>query len=448
MHKPSITIWSLALILSLATLAGMQPPACVAAKRSLSKADRTALALIRTQAKTNFSTGVMPFWTRYTEDKQYGGLLLGVDNTGHPVADKGKYLVLYPRVIWSLAAAHEFGMRDHDYLGLAKRSIAFMTTKMWDKEYGGFYEAVGQDGTPTNDSKHVYCEEFMLYALSKYYQVSHDANAKVWAERLFDVLYSKAHDAKLGGYREDFDRTWTNLLPYSYGVGGVPSCKTVNTHMHMMEGLTALVLADPQPRFRKALAEVTDLLMTKSVQPDGTATEPLTMDWKPRPDGEGRMSVYYGHDVELAWMLPDAYHALGRPDGPAKKAALMLIDQSLRDGFDNVNGGIGRIGPRQGKLFDDPRYVNDRRVKEWWEQAECLTALVRAYHWTGNRKYLVAFEKEWDWTYKHQINHANGTWYNDVDWADGANPRGNGDTYHDGRALINVVREIDAILGK
>jgi hypothetical protein len=72
----------------------------------------------------------------------------------------------------------------------------------------------------------------------------------------------------------------------------------------------------------------------------------------------------------------------------------------------------------------------------------------RAYHWSGDRKYLLAFEKQWSWVYDHQIDHATGAWYTDVDWSTGGNAAGHGDTYHDGRALMNVVHEIDAILAK
>jgi mannobiose 2-epimerase len=421
----------------------------------LTRADRTALTTIDSQVKSDLATDIMPFWTRYTWDDQNGGFKTVVDRSGHPTAGD-KYIIMQARMIWTLSAAHEFGLRDRGYLALAKKGVAFITDKMWDSTNGGFYMEVAADGTPKDTSKYLYAQEFVLYALSEYYRVSRDENARVWAERVFDLIQDKCADHQYGGYREDFDQKW-NLLPSSLGIGGSPSCKTVNTHMHLMEAFTALVQADPKPRYEKALADVVKL-MTAAITPQGYAIEPFTMDWKPWPaggTGHDRSSVHYGHDVELAWLLMDAYRALGWPLTDLKKPALSLIDQALANGYDWQRGGIGDRGPRVGKLFDDPAYSADRKTKQWWQQAEALTAFIRAYRWTGNRRYLTAFEKQWSWVRTYQIDHKDGDWFDEVDWNIGAptdpDNKGLGGwkvCYHDGRAEMNVAHELDGILSR
>ena len=113
--------------------------------------------------------------------------------------------------------------------------------------------------------------------------------------------------------------------------------------------------------------------------------------------------------------------------------------------------------PRVGRVFGDPKYAGDLKKygKEWWEQAEMLTALSTAYRHTHDQRYLNALEKEWSWVWNYEIDHKAGDWYEAVDFNTGKPLASlNGDSggwkcdYHDGRAMMNLVTELDAILDK
>jgi mannobiose 2-epimerase len=429
----------------------MTVPATETSASALTGAERDRLTTILHQADGNFRESVMPFWTRATWDDKNGGYLTDVDRKGNPKPGGDKYTIMTARMIWTLSAAHAYGIRDRGYLELAGKGVKFLTSKMWDPQYGGFYMSVKEDNTPDDTRKYTYCQEFVVYALSEYARVSGDKGALAWAEKTYDFCKQKAGDGDLG-FHEDFDREW-KPLPDSLGVGGVRSGKTLNVHMHMMEALTALTDASQSPKYKAELAHLTDLLLAKVIdRKDGCAMEPFDRMWHPVPDGKGRISTFYGHNVEMAWLLKDAWRALGRDREKIRPIFCGLLDNALKYGIDLDRGGIAGIGPYNHPVIDDPRYKDDIRQKEWWEQAESLVAFSEGYEWTHDPRYLHAFEKQWDWVWKHQIDQEDGDWFTEVKWDTGEPltvDKGMGGwkvCYHNGRALMRTSTALRAIL--
>jgi mannobiose 2-epimerase len=423
-----------------------------ASASSLSASDRSALETMRAQAQCDLTSDILPFWTRETLDPKFGGFNTVVDRYGKPTSDI-KYVIMQARMIWTLSAAWEFGIHNERYKSLAANGVKFMTQKMWDPKYGGFYMSVKRDGTPDDTRKEIYAQEFALYGLSEYARVFHDKIALERAKHTWAVIQRRAADPRHGGYREDFDRSW-HPISASLGVTGAPSGKTINVHMHLMEALTAFYRANPTPANRKALESVVDVIRAKAMTNRGYILEPFSRDWTPVPDGSGRMTTFYGHDVEMAWLMRDTYVTLGRDPKTIEPTLYALIDDALTDGFDWNRGGLAFTGPRVGKAFGDPKYASDLKQKDWWEQAELLTALSTAYRYTHKKIYLDALQREWSWVWKYQIDHKAGDWYTDVDFKTGAPltlDKGAGGwkvCYHDGRALMNLIQQLNAILGE
>jgi mannose/cellobiose epimerase-like protein (N-acyl-D-glucosamine 2-epimerase family) len=74
---------------------------------------------IRNKAVANLKDSVLPFWTRATWDPQHGGFWGRVDRGGNVVDTSEKLLIKQVRMLWSLSAAHKFGITDKGYLELA-----------------------------------------------------------------------------------------------------------------------------------------------------------------------------------------------------------------------------------------------------------------------------------------------------------------------------------------
>jgi len=165
--------------------------------KPLTPAEHARLTTILRQADADFRDDVMPFWTRYTWDDQYGGFMTAVDRQGNPGKNTDKYLIMQARMIWTLASAHAYGIRNRGYLPLAGKAAKYVIHKMWDPKYQGFYLKVARDGTPSDTNKFTYCQEFAIYALAKYAQVSGDREALAWAEKTYALVKEKGAMARL-----------------------------------------------------------------------------------------------------------------------------------------------------------------------------------------------------------------------------------------------------------
>jgi mannose/cellobiose epimerase-like protein (N-acyl-D-glucosamine 2-epimerase family) len=93
-----------------------------------------------------------------------------------------------------------------------------------------------------------------------------------------------------------------------------------------------------------------------------------------------------------------------------------------------------------------------RHIRRWWEQAEMLVATLLAYQLTGEVRYLIAFERQFDWVWTFQIDHEQGDWFETTDWRSGrplSFVKGHDwkEPYHGARALMEVSRRL-ALLGK
>ena len=202
------------------------------------------------------------------------------------------------------------------------------------------------------------------------------------------LLEAKAHDATYGGYVEFFNRDWSaepaDVMPYL----GVPhGVKTMNTHLHLMEALTAFYRASQLPLAATRLAELITIQSNTVVRKaHGACTDQYARDWTPRlaPD-VARAS--YGHDLENIWLLVDAHDALGLPIAPQEDLFRTLFANALAHGYDRQAGGFYDSGP----LGLDA----DRRGKIWWVQAESLVSALTMYQLTGDAQYADVFRQTW-----------------------------------------------------
>lgn len=410
----------------------------------LAAGDRAALAATLVQVRDHLREGIMPYWAERSPDSRHGGFLTHLDETGQPTGTTHKWLTMQTRMIWSFAAAHRHGLNDRGYLDLAEQGFAFVEEHMRDREHGGYFAVVSRSGEMLKDHKSTYQQTFAIYAFSELFLASGNARALASAEALFDVFQAKARDGDLG-YHEHLAADWSLRE-------GKPLRKTLDTHMHVMECFTTLYEASGKAQHRAALEQVVDLLLAKAIHPqDGYAYEPYDRDWVPQPGRDRAMTTMYGHNVELAWLLLEAFRVLGRDRDQHRDAVLGLIDHALTFGVDRERGGLALYGPQMGDVLDADQLSPRRLTKSWWEQAELLVATAEAFEWTHEQRYLLGLRSTWDWTWKHQIDHVHGEWFLATDWATGAatNAGKGGDykcAYHNGRALMRIERCLERIL--
>lgn len=328
---------------------------------------------------------------------------VAADGRGDVGADKS--LVLATRLLWTFSHAPRAGfsevVREADDLfrGLVR---------FWDPDHGGFFWSLDGAGGPRERYKHVYGQSFAIYALAEYHALTRNPWALALAQATFRTLDRTARDARQGGYLEAFEADWSPREAPSPVNGR--AAKSMNTHLHLLESLTALWRLWPDPVLKERLNALFDLLISRILNP---ATHHyrlfFTPDWTPL--GDPRVS--FGHDIEGSWLMVETAEALRDPErlSAARREALAMADAVLAEGMDSagalVNEGL------HGSIVDAD--------KDWWPQAEGLVGLVNAYVLSGDDRYLRAAERLWAFVEHCLIDRAGGEWFAKTDAA--GNPR-------------------------
>jgi mannobiose 2-epimerase len=383
---------------------------------------------------------IVDFYLPACVDKANGGYLESL--RGGQFAPTGeKFLTMQARQLWFFSTLALERVEKDAALAAANAGFNFLEVKMRDREHGGYYSKVTDDGRPKDTRKHVYLNSFALYGLVAYHRASGDGRALAAAQDLFRTLEEKTYDRKYGGYIEFFTADWRPLTdPKEPGYVGAIGTKTYNTHLHLLESFAALYRAWPDPLARRRLGELLAINTNTVRHPDYFCN---IDGW--RPDWHmvrtpGNLRASYGHDVECAWLALDAARALGRPVAVLRGWAEALVGYSLKHGYDRAHGGFYYTGPL-GKPADDTR-------KEWWVEAEALVSMLEMYRLTGKRDYYDAFAQTLDFVAKHQVA-SEGSWWATCS-ADGT-PRGSQRSspwhgaYHNGRAMILCARLLEEL---
>ena len=356
-------------------------------------------------------------------------------------------VVYQSRLTWLAAqAAQRFPHHSPAYLNDARHGFYCLRDRLWDTKNGGFFWAVDGAGEPARGGeKHVYGVSFAIYALAALYHASKDGAVLSLAQAAFDWLQAHAHDTVNGGWHESLSRTNVPILAPAAGsgsdaLGTRQGCKSMNTHIHLLESLAALCEARPSQPLREALLEVFLVVRDKvAVESAGYLNLFFTPDWKVLPDHDS-----YGHDVETAFLSVEGSAVLGLPHDPRTWAlARRIVDHAFASGWDTQHGGFYDSGEIGGPPLN--------RNKIWWVQAEGLNALLLMDDKFGGEtgRYWDAFLRQWRFIQNHQIDQKYGGWLSEV--------AENGDTlpgrvksdswtegYHQGRALLTVSAALRA----
>jgi mannobiose 2-epimerase len=376
-------------------------------------------------------TNLVDFYLPACVDTVHAGYLESLRG-GKFVPTGEKFLTMQGRQLWFFSTLARAGVEDKAALMAAKTGFDFLEGKMRDRRHGGYFSKVSDAGQPIDRRKHVYLNAFALYGLVAYYGASNDAKALTAAQDLFRVLDDKAYDRQNGGYVEFFTEDWRPITdPKEPGYVGAIGTKTYNTHLHMLEALTALYRSWPDSHVRQRLSELVAINTNTVRHPDFNCNiDGWRPDWR-MIETTANLRASYGHDIECAWLTLDAARALGWSPRLLRGWAHALCGYSLKFGFDRTYGGFYYTGP-VGKPADDTK-------KEWWVQAEALVSMLEMYRLTGKPEYYDAFRKTFSFVEKHQIA-AEGSWWA-TRTADGS-PKSDQRSspwqgaYHNGRALL------------
>ena len=405
-------------------------------------------------ARQELLEDILPFWRRRTVDERRGGFIGQMSNDLQIQDDAPKGLILNARILWTFSAAYAYTQDDQDR-SLAQRAYEYLMHHFLDRERGGCFWELDSNGAVLDDKKKIYGEAFCLYALAEYYRVFGEAQALDRATDLFDLIETRAHDDRYGGYFEVMSRDWQPCEDMRLSDKDMNEKKSMNNHLHILEGYTnllrvlswrgrpglasrgrpALDQEQGQDTLATSLRGLIDIFQRRILNAEQTHLQHFFDDaWTPKSD-----SYTFGHDIEGSWLLCEAAEVLGdhRLMTEVQSMALRIARAVLAEGLD-VDGGLFYEG-RGGRI------VNPN--KEWWPQAEAVVGFYNAWQLTGENAFREAAGRCWQFIQDHVVDHEHGEWF----WC--IRPDGTPDPslpkvspwkcpYHNGRCCLEIIRRV------
>lgn len=362
---------------------------------------------------------LLDVWYPRVVDETHGGYLSDFNADWEADGPQNKMIVTQARHVWT--ASHGF-MRYPDqtqFRDIARHGFEFLRDTMWDEEHGGFYTLVTREGRPVEQGfmsvKTAYGNAFGIYGLAAYVRATGNPDALSLAQRAFRWLDEHSHDPDQGGYFQHLSREGDVIRGYN----GIPP-KDQNSSIHLLEALTELYHVWPDPRVRSRLSEMLFLVRDVMVQDQKYLQLYFEEDWTPVSYRDSLAEVreaHYnidhvsvGHDVETAFLMLEATHALGIPDDSTRRVGKSMVDHALEVGWDDEAGGFYDIvyylpGDDGATVIED--------TKNWWAQAEGLNALLlmHALYPDEDPSYYDRFLVLWDYVQSNLIDPERGGWY-------------------------------------
>lgn len=383
-------------------------------------------------------------WLPRSVDHDRGGFHQNWDRTWNHTQDKDRFIVFQSRMLWFAShVAMADPTRREAMLPVISHGVAMLRDRLLDKENGGYFWVVDLDGNPLGRSKsekHCYGQAFALFGLSAAARATGDKAILDLAIDAFRWLDTHYWDPEFGGAFEAVNLAGDLLMaplaperPIDL-IGVQYGQKAQNSQLHVLEALSELVHAWPDPVAVARLEEMVAVTAGKMFDPAQHLNVFFTPNWT-----KTSTTLSCGHDIEAGYLLIEALRSLGKDDATVQKRARILVDNSLGRAWDKVNGG----------LYDaiDREKGPNRATKIWWVQAETLNAAIEMDALYGGETSLYAEKaiSTWEFISKSLIDPIYAGWYTSVS-EDGKTiqhaEKGHmwKAAYHDGRALINGLR--------
>ena len=384
------------------------------------------------EVKAHLMNDIIPFWKKLRDD-EFGGYYGYMDYDLKVDKKAVKGCILNSRITWFFANAYTL-LKDESLLEEAKHGFTFMKEHCMDKENGGIFWSMKYDGTPEDTTKHTYNQAFSIYALSSYYEATHDEEALAMAKELFHIIETKCTDEI--GYKEAFDKEFHEVENDKLSENGVIAEKTMNTLLHVFEAYTELYRVAKLPEVKERLEWIMDTFADKVYNPKLHRQEVFF---------DRNMNTIldlhsYGHDIEATWLMDRGVEVLGEKKyeekmTPITKDLTAEIYKVAFDGHSLANECEKGV-------------VNVHRI--WWVQAETVIGFLNGWQKDPSRtEYLEAAKSEWQFIKDHVMDKRQGSeWFWEVD-PSGKPYEGRPIVepwkcpYHNGRMCFEVIRRLE-----
>lgn len=338
---------------------------------------------------------ILPYWETLKDPA--GGFYGRIDGDGALHEDAPRGAVLNARILWTYSALYRrFHRKEH--LIMAVHAKDYFVGYFLDHKYGGVYWSLDAQGRRLVDKAQLYAQAFGIYALAEFYMATGDDEALKAAVNIYHIVEKHFSDPVDGGYIEALGRDFEPLEDMRLSEHDVNCQKTMNSHLHLLEGYATLYRVWPDPGLRDRVAALLELLETKIMNP---ATGHLELyfdrDWTVVPGG-----VSYGHDIETSWLALECAMAVCGFDtvGRTRAMARRLYAAGLE--------GLQPDGSLIYEVHTDGTVDTDRH---WWVQAESVVGNLWAWKYLAVPEGYGRAVRAWEYISRNIVDRLDGEWW-------------------------------------
>lgn len=322
---------------------------------------------------------IIPFWVRYSIDREYGGYLTCLERDGQ-VYDGMKQMWMQWREVYMFAALCNSRFRKEEYLALADQGFEFLRRHgvRADGSYAYMLDRKGNVLADKADGAEVFTGSFAAVAAAELYRAT--------------------------GEKKYADEAFAALDAYRRAVASAEHGSAMLRLAHPMIKLNVLSV------MRRAFGEtIPGREIDACVEAIFRFLHPemgIFFENAPASGGfdldsqEGRFTNP-GHGLEgLSFILEELRIRREAGDDSLAKylpIALSAVKSAFRYGWDEELGGIWYFRDALGK----PMAKHEFMLKAWWPQNEAATAALRAYEASGDGEFSEMFDRIENFAWQH-----------------------------------------------
>ena len=341
---------------------------------------------------------ILPYWIKKMPDHYNGGFYGQIDGKDTLIPQSEKGAILNARILWTFSSAYRL-LKDPIYLKTATRAKDEIINHFYDKKYGGVFWSLDAKGTPLNTKKQIYAISFAIYGLSEYYRATGDIDALKYAIHLFHDIEIHSFDKVHNGYFEAFTCEWKEISDMRLSKKDENECKSMNTHLHILEAYTNLYRVWKDKYLKQQLQNLINLFIDKILDKNTNHLQLFFNDnWQSRCN-----IISYGHEIETSWLIHKAAFVMDDRQLISKiEPYIIKIADAATEGFFPEGGMIYELR-QSNSLINADRY--------WWVQAETIIGYLNLYQHFNDKKSLARALQCWDFIRNNLIDYKNGEWY-------------------------------------
>ena len=346
-----------------------------------------------------------------------------------------RHLVSSTRFVFNYAMAYRH-LGGQAYLDAAEHGVAYLRSAHRDPRTGG-YAWVLSEGRVIDATNHCYGLAFVLLAYSHAALAGLDTRA--YMDETWDLMEARFWSPAYGLYADEATADWRTL-----------AYRGQNANMHACEAMLAAFEASGEQRYLdRAETLANHITRRQAALAQGLIWEHYHEDWS--VDWEynkaDRSNIFRpwgyqpGHLTEWAKLLLILERHAGRLRDSSHwllPRAAALFSAALSKAWDPEFGGIYYGFAPDGTICDADKY--------FWVQAESFAAAALLAQRTGDAEYWAWYERIWDYSWRHFVDHQYGAWYriltrDNRKYSDEKSPAGKTD-YHTMGACYEVLNAV------